>query len=533
MSDFFDASGNRISDGVTARAADVNTLRDEVGAGFDLLPDVANINSGTVNYAVDTGVVNAYLVSLPQAPASYTDGLHVVMRPLNTNTGASTINVNSLGVKSIRGTDSAALQAGYISAGVPCELRYSTATGYFHLSPNSAAAATSAASSATSAAASYDNFDDRYLGSKSSAPTVDNDGNPLLTGALYWSTGANAMYVYDGAAWQAVGVPISWTGNIAKNAVINGGMMVAQRGDLTLGSAAPAANAGYGKVDRFQCWGTGTAVSAGTATQDTASGIGRTGYALKLSGVTITGTGIVFCRHRIEAKNSLRFKNQVASLSAVVKHDVGSAINYTLTVRKANTADTFSATTTIQTGSATSVANATETTIKLENISMGDCSNGIEIEVKAECGAITTKNFWLTELQLELGTGASAFDHTEFGATLSGCQRYFEKSFPMATAPAETSTLAPQYSGYAYSTTSGYSNHIPFKARKRSGPTMVYYRTATGQWTIYYNGATSASVAVSNNTVTEEGFSVNAGSLSTTAGYSLLLEGHWTAAAEL
>ena len=64
------------------------------------------------------------------------------------------------------------------------------------------ASASSAATSASDAAATYDSFDDRYLGAKSSEPTVDNDGDPLLTGALYWSTSANQLYVYDGALWR-------------------------------------------------------------------------------------------------------------------------------------------------------------------------------------------------------------------------------------------------------------------------------------------------------------------------------------------
>lgn len=67
--------------------------------------------------------------------------------------------------------------------------------------------ATSAAASATSAAASYDAFDDRYLGAKASDPTVDNDGNPLLTGALYWNTTSNQMRVYNGTAWEATYLP--------------------------------------------------------------------------------------------------------------------------------------------------------------------------------------------------------------------------------------------------------------------------------------------------------------------------------------
>jgi len=66
---------------------------------------------------------------------------------------------------------------------------------------NSSNSATAAASSATSAAASYDSFDDRYLGSKSSAPSVDNDGNTLLTGALYFNTVDNAMKVWSGSSW--------------------------------------------------------------------------------------------------------------------------------------------------------------------------------------------------------------------------------------------------------------------------------------------------------------------------------------------
>ena len=64
-----------------------------------------------------------------------------------------------------------------------------------------ASSATAAASSASSAATSYDNFDDRYLGQKSSDPSADNDGASLLTGALYFNTSNNVMMVYTGSAW--------------------------------------------------------------------------------------------------------------------------------------------------------------------------------------------------------------------------------------------------------------------------------------------------------------------------------------------
>lgn len=63
--------------------------------------------------------------------------------------------------------------------------------------------ATNAAASQVAAAASYDSFDDRYLGAKASNPTVDNDGDPLITGALYFNTTSNEMRTWNGATWVA------------------------------------------------------------------------------------------------------------------------------------------------------------------------------------------------------------------------------------------------------------------------------------------------------------------------------------------
>jgi hypothetical protein len=72
---------------------------------------------------------------------------------------------------------------------------------------NASTSASNALSSANAAAASYDSFDDRYLGSKTSDPTLDNDGAALLTGALYFNSVAGEMRVYNGASWVAAYVP--------------------------------------------------------------------------------------------------------------------------------------------------------------------------------------------------------------------------------------------------------------------------------------------------------------------------------------
>jgi hypothetical protein len=60
----------------------------------------------------------------------------------------------------------------------------------------------SSAASASAAAASADAFDDIYLGTKSSDPTLDNDGDALTAGDLYFNSTNDILRVYSGSAWQ-------------------------------------------------------------------------------------------------------------------------------------------------------------------------------------------------------------------------------------------------------------------------------------------------------------------------------------------
>jgi hypothetical protein len=71
---------------------------------------------------------------------------------------------------------------------------------------NAATSESNAATSASEAAASADAFDDVYLGSKSSDPATDNDGDPLAAGMLYYNTVSNLMRIYSGSAWENVAV---------------------------------------------------------------------------------------------------------------------------------------------------------------------------------------------------------------------------------------------------------------------------------------------------------------------------------------
>jgi hypothetical protein len=77
-------------------------------------------------------------------------------------------------------------------------------------SASSADTAKTAAQAAQAAAeAAADNFDDTYLGAKASDPTVDNDGDALTAGDLYFNTTNNVLRVYNGSSWQDAAVDAS------------------------------------------------------------------------------------------------------------------------------------------------------------------------------------------------------------------------------------------------------------------------------------------------------------------------------------
>tara|TARA_R110000772_G_scaffold82445_2_gene174870 strand:+ start:1899 stop:4802 length:2904 start_codon:yes stop_codon:yes gene_type:complete len=106
----------------------------------------------------------------------------------------------------------------------------------------SASSATASAGSATSAAAALDEFTDLYLGSKGSDPTLDNDGNALQTGALYYNNSDNLMKFYSGSAWIAAYATLSGA-LIGTNNLSDVSSVSATRTNLGLGTAqSPAFN---------------------------------------------------------------------------------------------------------------------------------------------------------------------------------------------------------------------------------------------------------------------------------------------------
>ena len=85
----------------------------------------------------------------------------------------------------------------------------SSATAAASSASSSAAQASSSASQATAAAASFDSFDDIYLGVKSVEPSADNDGDALTEGDMYFNSSDGKLKIYSGGQWKDAAVDTS------------------------------------------------------------------------------------------------------------------------------------------------------------------------------------------------------------------------------------------------------------------------------------------------------------------------------------
>lgn len=141
----------------------------------------------------------------------------VIAQSANINTVATNISSvntvagNTTNINTVAGISSNVTTVAGISAAVTTNATNITAIQNASTNATNAASSATAAQTAQTAAeaardatlAAYDNFDDRYLGAKASNPTLDNDGNALLAGSLYYNTTVPEMRLYTGSAWVA------------------------------------------------------------------------------------------------------------------------------------------------------------------------------------------------------------------------------------------------------------------------------------------------------------------------------------------
>lgn len=237
------ASATAAATSATSAAASATTAAASVAAIAGYATSAANSASAAATSATSADAsATAAATSAASAAASTSAAA--------SSAAAASTSAISASVSETNAANSATSAANSASAALTSETNAATSASSALTSQNSAAtsatsAATSAASaatSATSAATTYDNFDDRYLGSKSTAPTVDNDGNPLLVGAIYWNDVLNNMYVWSGTVWVQIATTSVYTAPTIGSTTIDSGTTYTTITGLTLASGLASAD---------------------------------------------------------------------------------------------------------------------------------------------------------------------------------------------------------------------------------------------------------------------------------------------------
>ena len=314
-----------------------------------------------------------------------------------------------------------------------------------------------------------------------------------------------------------------------RNIIINGAMNVAQRSTSETGLGA---SSGYHTVDRVNFGHSGNSAGRYTATQEAITDLGGFNNALKLA-CTTADTSIASNEwerlvFNLEAKDlqSLKFGTSDAEKFTVSFYVKGNAsATYTLGAQSADSnrwmAKTFDVTTswnrvsltfeadtvgainddnghgiilyiTLQAGSDRTSGSIPST---WETLSAGDTADSNQTQFFDS----TSRTFFITGLQMEVGSQATPFEHRSYGDELYLCQRYFEVSGTGSDNPGGWN-FKNMFVGVSHNT--GYVQGQQFSVEKRADATVV----------IYSRNGTSGKVSAFN-TGSDEGnnHAINAG----------------------
>ena len=298
-----------------------------------------------------------------------------------------------------------------------------------------------------------------------------------------------------------------------RNLIINGAMQVAQRGTVATGGST---GLHYGGPDRWRMYQENTA-AAYTLSQDTNVPSGQ-GFAYSYKIDVTTADATVDAADR--ADFIYRFEGQ--DLQQIAKGTSGAkamTLSFWISSPKTGThiIEFFDSDNNRQVSIAytVSAANIWEyKTVAIPADTIGTLNNDNDLSLQISWwlmagsnysgGTLNTSwasytnanravgqvnlmdsisnNFYLTGVQLEVGSTATPFEHRSYGDELARCQRYYEKTYPYATTPGTASSyntinalgmagMDEETSGQRYMT-------FPWMVEKRAAPTLTIYDQA-------------------------------------------------------
>lgn len=351
-----------------------------------------------------------------------------------------------------------------------------------------------------------------------------------------------------------------------RNKVINGAMVIDQR---NAGAAQTGlSSSGYFFCDRFRTGGGTWSTLRFTLQQvtDAPTGFIKSGKFTVTTAQSAGAADNLSCTHIIEGNNITDLNWGTANAAAVtlsfwVKSSatgtfgviIGNDSNWyypaTYTISAANTWEQKTITITGPTSGTWSSTNTSGIRIDF-GLGFGSNSSGGTANAWTSTYAFTSSSssitgtlnvtWQVTGVQLEVGTTATNFDYRPYGTELQLCQRYYEKSFDIDTAPANgpnaTSTATSNgEAGGAVSNNLAFGGKVTYAVSKRAVPTLTAYGNSSGYWWYISPTSTSSGVTWSASTqiFAKQGTSGFAFSQNVLGNTLLIVGGHWTASAEL
>lgn len=341
------------------------------------------------------------------------------------------------------------------------------------------------------------------------------------------------------ATQQSIKAYVDTYGNndsIFRQALINGNFDIDQRvGPYTSGRN----NDDVYTLDHWNLFSDGN--DTFDVSQEAITDLPGSNYAIKLDVETAKRGGIV---QFLEAKDAQKFKGKYVSVSFAVKSANISAIRAAVlswgSTADAITSDvvdtwadtpTWAANWTAENTPADLTVTSSWTTVKIENIYVDSATvNNLALALWLPNEETIGDIIYITQVQMNEGSVALPFMSKSFAQELADCQRYFWKSFPYETAPAQAAGQKGSYITASVGTAvATLVSNIVFPVPMRTTPSMTSY-SSDGENSNWFRADGNASVTAGFSNTSDKKTSIY-NSSTTVDGINHVI--HATASAEL
>jgi hypothetical protein len=161
-------------------------------------------------------------------------------------------------------------------------------------------------------------------------------------------------------------------------------------------------------------------------------------------------------------------------------------------------------------------------------------TNNVAVFIWCDDMTTTLGDFlYITDVQLEVGSLPTPFERKTFSQVVSECQRYYEKSYDLATALGTATDTGAAWGDFGSHADATSISPIPFKVTKRTSTYSVSFWTTSGtanNWAFARNGLSADTIPVA---FSKGQSSMNCYIQTGAAWIVALRSGHWTVDAEL